>query len=337
MRKRSLSLSLCIPVYNGEKTLELAIKSVLNAKLLNYEILISDNASTDKTKDICQKLQKKFPSLINYHKNSKNIGFAENFKKCVKKAQGKYLFFIGSDDVLLPKKINTFISILDKNPTIDIVCSDIYTFDKNPKRMEKQFVFFNKKRRFFKKGCDALVNWLFNSATGSIGGYLVRTSEAKKYCQFIPSSSYVPQVHLTSYMVIHNNVFHYPVFSFAQRLTESPKQMANKQYMSLHITKEILRLINTISKINEKVNKEEQTEVKQKMIKIYASCLTNNIISYKVFSSFYTVTDLIKLLVKIDPTIIFKPKFLTFSFISLLTPQFLLKKMLFAYRRINSR
>ena len=336
MKKKSLSLSLCLPVYNGEKTIQPAIQSIVDAKLINFEILISDNASNDQTKKICLRMQKKFPNLINYSQNAKNIGFAENYKKCIEKAQGKYLFFIGADDILLPKRINTLISILNHHPEIDIACSDIYTFDNDPNRIEKQFVFFGNKKKVFKKGSDALINWLFNSAVGSIGGYLVRVSEAKKYSKFIPSTSYVPQVHLTSYMAIHSSIFHCPIFSFAQRLTESPSQMANKQYLSLHIVKEILHLIDNVSKTNEESNSEKYVEVKQKMIQSYTSCLINNIISYKVFSSSFTVFNLIKLLIKLDGSIIFKPRFLIFASVSLVTPQLILRRLLFAYRRITS-
>jgi len=332
----SKDITICLPVYNEEKTVELAIKSVLDTKLINYELLISDNASIDQTEKICRKMQEKFPDFINYYHNAKNLGFAENYKKCIEKAQGKYLFFIGGDDILLPKKINTLISALDQHPKIAIVCSDIYTFNNNPSHIEKKFIFFDNKKRVFQKGSDSLVNWLFDSATGSIGGYLMKLSEAKKYYQFIPSHSYVPQVHLTAYVAVYNGIIHCPVFSFAQRLTESPNQMANKQYLSLHIVKEILRLIDDISKVNEKVNLEKQIEVKQKMIKSYTACLTNNLISYKVFSSFSTVFALIRLLIKINQSIILKPRFLFFALVSLMTPRFLLKRMLFIYRRRSS-
>lgn len=329
----SKDVTICLPVYNVEKTIEAAIKSILKAKIINYEILISDNASTDQTEKICLKMQKKFPDLISYYQNSKNIGFAENYKKCIEKAQGKYLFFIGGDDILLPKNIYTLISALDQHSEIAIACSDIYTFNNNPNNIAKKFIFFDNKKRLFQKGSDSLVNLLFDSALGSIGGYLMRLSEAKKYYQLIPSNSYVPQVHLGAYIAVYNGIVHYPVFSFAQRLTESPAQMANKQYLSLHMVKEILLLIDDISKVNEKVNMEKQTEVKQKMIKSYTSCLINNLISYRVFSSFSIVFNLIRLLIKINKSIISKPRFLFFAFVSLITPGFLLRRMLFIYRR----
>lgn len=332
-----MNITICVPVYNEERTIESAIQSVRNAKLKNYEILISDNASTDRTKKICLKLKNKYPRLISYFQNSKNIGFAENYKICIKKARGKYIFFIGADDFLIPKNINNLIIELEKQPKVNIACSDIYTFNHDPQQKEKLFIFFSGKKKLFEKGDNALSNWLFHSATGSIGGYLMRSAEAKKYCQYIPPNSYVPQIHLTAYMSIYSNVVHLPLFSFAQRLTESSKQMANKQYLSLRIIKEILSLIKNVSKVNKKVNKEEQTVVKQKMIHSYTSCLTNNIISYKVFSSFSTVAKLIKLLVRLDQSIIFKPRFLIFTFVSLLIPQFILKKMLFSYRRIKSK
>ncbi len=328
-------LTICLPVFNGEKTVDLAINSILNAKLTNYEIAISDNASTDQTQNICLKYQKKFPDLIYYYRNTTNTGFAENYKKCIEKAQGKYLFFIGDDDYLLPKALNTLKSLLDKSPLTSVVCSDIYSFTKNPKIITKKLVYFNNQKKYFQKGSDSLSNWLFNSVLGSIGGYLIRTNDAKKYYQLIPSNSYVPQNHLVAYTAVYKDIMHYPIFSFAQRLTENPSQMANKQYKSLDIVKEILQLINNVSKLNEKINQEKQNMVQEKMIKSYASALSSNLVSYRVFGSFSTVFNLIKLLIKINKSIILKPRFVFYVFISLLTPQFLLRRILLVYRKIN--
>lgn len=90
-------ISVGLPVFNGEKYVSDAIRSVLSQTYKNFELIISDDASTDTTRDICLKFAKK-DSRIKVFQQQKNIGFLKNFNFVLKKAKYEYFVWIGQDD-----------------------------------------------------------------------------------------------------------------------------------------------------------------------------------------------------------------------------------------------
>lgn len=96
--KFSKDFSVIIPTYNRGNFLKKAIVSVLRQKGISFEIIIGDNASTDDTEKMVKGFKDK---RIRYIRHKKNLGFAGNIRKCFKKAQGKYIFTLGDDDLIL--------------------------------------------------------------------------------------------------------------------------------------------------------------------------------------------------------------------------------------------
>lgn len=90
--------SIAIPTFNRCNYLKKAIKSVLRQKNISLEIILSDNCSTDKTREVVKEFKDK---RIKYFKNKKNIGFPLNVRKCLEKASGKYIFTLSDDDLIL--------------------------------------------------------------------------------------------------------------------------------------------------------------------------------------------------------------------------------------------
>ena len=92
-------ISIGMPIYNGASYIDQAINSVLNQTFKDFELIISDNASTDNTENIC----KKYLSLdnrIHYLRQKKNIGGINNFKFVLDSSVGKYFMWLAADDVL---------------------------------------------------------------------------------------------------------------------------------------------------------------------------------------------------------------------------------------------
>lgn len=92
--------SIVIATYNRASDLQFALYCILRQNFLDFEIIISDDCSTDNTKDIINKFDVK---KIHYYKNKENIGGVLNYKKAIKHAGGKYVFLHGDDDFLLYK------------------------------------------------------------------------------------------------------------------------------------------------------------------------------------------------------------------------------------------
>ena len=95
-------LTIAIPNYNGGINLKRAIESIdnLDLKHLDYEILVTDNCSTDNSVNIVTSLSQK-DSRIRLIKNKKNIGRIGNWNLCLNKSRGKYLLFLMTNDYFL--------------------------------------------------------------------------------------------------------------------------------------------------------------------------------------------------------------------------------------------
>ncbi len=92
-------ISVGLPVYNGERYLKLAIESVLKQGYENFELIISDNASTDHSQEICFEYMR-IDKRVKYFRNDFNIGSAPNYEKLVFLAEGTYFKWLAHDDLL---------------------------------------------------------------------------------------------------------------------------------------------------------------------------------------------------------------------------------------------
>ncbi|MCB1189593.1 MAG: glycosyltransferase family 2 protein [Flavobacteriales bacterium] len=324
----NIDLSICIPVYNGENTIETAINSALCISGCSFEILISDNCSEDNTKKIINHFTKINKGVVIGHFNKENLGFARNFKKCIELARGKYIFFIGADDYLMAKNINLLVEYLNKNNNVSIVTSNFVLFKKDYNEITRKAIYLNNKEKRFSKGEDALVNWLFYATLGSIGGYLFRKVAIISVLSKIPDETIVPQMYLGGILATNYDVAHVPFFTFAQRLSDDTTQLANRQYQSLDVVHDIFDLIHSISmKVNNKFL--ERTLVRQ-----HCSGIINNIISYRVFGSFTVFIKLQKIILMENGLIrsILNIKYIAFVFASILIPKEVLKKLLQYFR-----
>lgn len=113
-------VSVGLAVFNGDKYLEEAIKSVLAQTLTDFELIISDNASTDRTQEIC-KLYASQDSRIRYYRNKENIGPVNNENSTFKLSRGKYFKLMAHDDFIAPTFLEECLQILEKDDSV-ILC-----------------------------------------------------------------------------------------------------------------------------------------------------------------------------------------------------------------------
>ena len=110
-------VSIGIPVYNGERYLRETIESILLQTYSNFELIISDNGSTDTTQEICQRFASQ-DRRIKYHRNAKNLGAAPNYNLVFELSLGKYFKWADYDDLLTPDFIAKCLDVLEKNPEV---------------------------------------------------------------------------------------------------------------------------------------------------------------------------------------------------------------------------
>ncbi len=117
-------VSIGLPVYNGENYIVEAIESILGQTYTDIELLISDNASTDNTEQICRHYAS-LDNRVRYYRLSENIGAAGNFNKVFKYAKGEYFKWAAHDDRLAPDLIEKCVAILNDNEDCVLVYSQL--------------------------------------------------------------------------------------------------------------------------------------------------------------------------------------------------------------------
>ncbi len=108
-------VSIGLPVYNGEKYLRRAVDSVLQQDYLDFELIISDNGSTDSTAEICKSYAQK-DSRVRYCRSEKNQGAKWNFNFVFEQARGQYFKWAAYDDECKPSMLRRCVETLDQAP-----------------------------------------------------------------------------------------------------------------------------------------------------------------------------------------------------------------------------
>ena len=118
-------VTVIIPAYNCTNTVERSIESVLNQTMPDFELIVVDDASQDKTFEIISEMAKK-DLRIKILKNDCNIGVAATRNRALKIASGKYIAFLDSDDIWAKEKLKKQIALLEK--TDGDICFTSYGF-----------------------------------------------------------------------------------------------------------------------------------------------------------------------------------------------------------------
>lgn len=121
-------VSVCIPVYNRKEMLRSCLCSVIRQTLKDIEIIVTDNCSQEDLAEVVRELD---DPRIRYHRNSKNLGAPHNFIRAVSLAEGKYLKFLCSDDLLLPNCLEDSIKELEAHPGADALLFKVASFNES--------------------------------------------------------------------------------------------------------------------------------------------------------------------------------------------------------------
>ncbi len=166
-------VSVIISVFNDEKFVEKSINSILQSDYDNFEVIVCNDCSTDKTKDILEAIKDKRIKLFS---NPKNCGLASSLNNCLQKATGKYIMRMDGDDECLPHRMREQVDFLENNPDIALCGGHVQIIDNNDQKigvMKKNFdVTF---KDIFKTSSFVHPSTMIRkSVLDEVGGYSVR-------------------------------------------------------------------------------------------------------------------------------------------------------------------
>ena len=134
MKKNSHLISIIMNCHNGEKFLEQSIKSIISQSYKKWELIFWDNCSTDNSKKILKKIKDK---RIKYFKSKKYSTLYKARNIAIKKAKGKYIAFLDTDDWWHKTKLEEQIKFLKKNKKYQIICTNFYLYFQNINKFKK--------------------------------------------------------------------------------------------------------------------------------------------------------------------------------------------------------
>ena len=253
-------VSVIVLSYNNKDFLTECINSILMQQYNNIEIIIADDCSTDGSVFLLEHLPKEFPEKIKLLLSAKNEGITVNSNKAVKMCSGKYVAWMGSDDVMLPGKINKQVAYMEANSECNISYHNLEVFESETNKI---LYYFNNK---------------FNAHTGKID-QLIKHGTFNGACATMTRSAAAPSAGLDSripvasdwlYWVDHlanGGEIHYinEVLGRYRRhvsnVTSQVSSYANQGYKDL---------LTTISIISEKYPQYDK-EIKYRLSYIYLS------------------------------------------------------------------
>lgn len=311
-------ISFILPVYNGEKTIEKCIKSVINQKIKNYELIIIDDESKDKTGEICQKYVNE--NIKYFYQKNTGQGIARNFG--MKVATGEYITFIDSDDYIEKNSYKDILPYLKKD--YDYIMFSFFIETEKSKYKEN---FVNKVVEFSANNVDIINGMLVNRGPyagleTSVWNKIYRKDIIEKNnIQFKSERKYLSE----------DSIFNYDYYKHSKRGIIIPKTIYcyvqnNSSYThkyQLNYDQRTLDFYYYLENNLEGYNKEIQEKIKSiivyKCFMGYKLCLSQEIYynNKKDLSSLLSNSEFLDIIVKVDKSYLSKFEKILFYFIKI--------------------
>jgi glycosyltransferase involved in cell wall biosynthesis len=123
-------VSIGLPVFNGERYLDETIESLVSQSFEDFEIVISDNASTDQTPEICKEWVNRDPR-IRYFRSDRNRGAAWNYNAVFRESRGQYFKWAAHDDVIMPEWLEECVAVLDEQTETVLAYTNVIEIDQD--------------------------------------------------------------------------------------------------------------------------------------------------------------------------------------------------------------
>ncbi len=321
-----LKFSILIPTYNGERVILDTLRSILSQNFNNYEIIVQDDASTDKTVEIIKSLE---DERIKVFLNEKNLGYPKNLEKLSQRANGEIIYLMGQDDILGEGALLKTHAALQKNENIGAVVRPYYWFKRDiakPVRATGRLNQSEEEIIHISDNYDKVI--LAIDVAGQLSGLALR----RKYLD-CPFNEEVFPCHvypLASIFKKHPIVF-LPEYTVAVRIESSQCRNFSKIYEKSPVKSWVDFFHNIFPE-------KEFDQLRVYGIKNYVAKNYVGLIQIRNYAKFKYLLREIGYLLKYRPENIFSPAFWFFSLGTMVTPPFILIPLVDWYKaKINSR
>ncbi len=199
-------ISVIMSVYNGEKYLKEAIESILRQTFSDFEFIIIDDGSTDKSLNIIEDYN---DDRIKVIKNDVNVGLTKNLNRALVIAKGEYVARQDADDISLLCRFEEQIKFYENNPELVLLGTSIYIMDEKGKIIKKRIAPSNPGKFLINVNNITHASVMFNKLiVNKLGGYNELFKYAQDYDLWLRISKYysIMNLQLPLYCVrIHRN------------------------------------------------------------------------------------------------------------------------------------
>lgn len=137
-----MKASIIVLTYNQERYIDDTLKSILNQKGdVPFEIIVSDDCSTDSTPDIIEKYSGMYPNVIKAVYHAENVGVLRNYYSTLSLCSGEYIMGCGGDDCWLPDKLSYQVEYMDSHPETLLHHTRVLIIDKNSQEIGKSKIY----------------------------------------------------------------------------------------------------------------------------------------------------------------------------------------------------
>lgn len=323
--KNEYKFSICIPTYNGVKYIGETLVSILNQTYQNFEIIISDDCSTDNTEKVVKSYKDK---RIRFYRNRHNLGYGDNLKTFKKRISGDIMFMMAQDDLLTPDALLKTYQAYNLNDEIGAVIRPYYQFEHDsqipvrhapPPDVKKDLVLtiFDDKK-IIERVIEA-------SGLLSAMSYRIKYMDADFHSHVFPAHVYP----FFSIFKKHKIVFLHD-YVVAVRIFSSQARFKSSIY-------EPSPVVTWVNMFNTVLREKQFSKVRKNCID-YAARNYVGLVQIKNYGSFQKLVREIFVLLKYRWQNFYNPKFWFYSIICLLLPRFLLIKIVDEYKnKILSR
>ena len=184
-------VSICLTTYNRGNLLRNTIDSILNQTFKDFELIISDDNSTDNTSVICNEYVKK-DIRVKYFKNEVNLKMPGNLNSAILKASGVYIANLHDGDIYRPDLIEKWFLIIDANPEVNFVFNQYTMLDSNNNILRV----YNHKFSEVEDGFSIRKYLYTNLSSAPWGTVMVRKSAYQKVGNFKPEYGFISDVEM---------------------------------------------------------------------------------------------------------------------------------------------